>query len=201
MQKDFNVYSIKELEKLVPKYCSNISPMIVKDLVQQLLDEDSDGIIFVEKCGISNVYWSFKNQAHNKMIITYNNFETKIDEKKKKIEELKSMIDLQEKGDRNPDFTINKQSFNRLELINKVKELKDNEILLKQELEKNIEKKWTKTTLETKKKELYEQRDTLENLTDNIEIMLEYLARKYSLQSSELRKELEIPEEFVTIEL
>lgn len=32
--------------------------MIVKDLVQQMIDED--GVISVEKCGNINIYWCFK---------------------------------------------------------------------------------------------------------------------------------------------
>lgn len=63
-QETYTFYNIKELEKSIPKKCG-ISPMIVKDLVQQMIDED--GVISVEKCGNINIYWCFKNQTLQKL--------------------------------------------------------------------------------------------------------------------------------------
>lgn len=54
-------YSIKELEKKLPKECG-ISSMMVPDLIKKLLDEN---MICMEKCGSSNVYWCFQHQAHH----------------------------------------------------------------------------------------------------------------------------------------
>lgn len=54
-------YSIKDLEKKLPKDCG-ISSMVVPDLIKKLVDEN---MIRMEKCGSSNVYWCFKHQAHH----------------------------------------------------------------------------------------------------------------------------------------
>lgn len=54
-------YSIKELEKKIPKECG-ISAMLVPELIKKLLDES---MICMEKCGSSNIYWCFQYQAHH----------------------------------------------------------------------------------------------------------------------------------------
>ncbi|EED41574.1 Mnd1 family protein [Enterocytozoon bieneusi H348] len=58
-----DVYSLKELEKKLPKSCG-ISGLVVKDLVQTLVSENR---INSEKCGSSNLYWRFRYQEHHRL--------------------------------------------------------------------------------------------------------------------------------------
>ena len=57
-RKTSDFYSIKELEKLLPKNCPNVNSMLVPDLLKKLQDEN---LINVEKMGLSNIYWSFSS--------------------------------------------------------------------------------------------------------------------------------------------
>ncbi|OBA25540.1 hypothetical protein HANVADRAFT_115096 [Hanseniaspora valbyensis NRRL Y-1626] len=51
------IYSIKELEKLIPKKSNNIINSIqLKDVLKYCMDED---MVKCEKCGILNIYYSF----------------------------------------------------------------------------------------------------------------------------------------------
>ena len=51
------IYSIKELEKLIPKKSNNIINSIqLKDVLKYCIDED---MVKCEKCGILNIYYSF----------------------------------------------------------------------------------------------------------------------------------------------
>ena len=56
-QADF--LSLKEVEKFAIKQ-KGISPMLVKQILQSLVDDD---MVFCDKIGSSNYYWAFRSQA------------------------------------------------------------------------------------------------------------------------------------------
>lgn len=55
------IYCLKDLERMIPKAC-DISSMKLLEFLKSAVDED---LIHVEKCGSSNIYWSFKNERHH----------------------------------------------------------------------------------------------------------------------------------------
>ncbi|CCH60725.1 hypothetical protein TBLA_0D02200 [Henningerozyma blattae CBS 6284] len=244
MQEEFNIYSMKDLEKLVPKRCPGISSMVVKDLIQQLLDEDSDGVIFMEKCGAVNVYWSFKNQSNNKMLKSFNHYQDLIADRKLKIKKLQETFEFESTHSRKEIFSINevkneininntntKDKAGTIEnnattpilenMVNIPSNIADNKVLtstesdfsrsdkikefqnlqtLKKESTTAIEKikstKWTSESMSNKKAQLKKDWETLQIVTDNIELLIDFLSKKYAIHSDLIRKELGIPEEF-----
>lgn len=67
-QESMGVYTLKELEKLLPGVAS-INGMQVKEYLQALQD---DNLIRVEKIGSGNWYWSFKSDAKKQKERTLN---------------------------------------------------------------------------------------------------------------------------------
>lgn len=61
MMESNDIWSIAELEKACSK--KGIRSMIVKDLIQELLDDD---LISSDKIGKANFYWCFPSEAYNR---------------------------------------------------------------------------------------------------------------------------------------
>jgi DNA repair ATPase RecN len=74
------MYNIKEIETIASKK-TGISSMQIKDILKMLVD---DGLVNCEKCGISNIYWSFKFTS----IMKINNDYEKATKKKEEILQL-----------------------------------------------------------------------------------------------------------------
>ncbi|EDO17808.1 hypothetical protein Kpol_541p51 [Vanderwaltozyma polyspora DSM 70294] len=186
---------MKELEKIIPKKCAGVSPMIVKDLTQQMIDED--GVISVEKCGSTNIYWCFKNQIVRKMFDSCNKIQSDIDSKSNSIKDIESQLKQTLANDRSPTFIANGKSYNRVEQLSNKRQL-DEELKILQEKYKNLSNvKWDKFTYQERKTELVKQNNKLNLITDNIELLISYLNKKYFIDPQQIRSEYEIPQEFM----
>ncbi|CAD6625251.1 XXYS1_4_G0033860.mRNA.1.CDS.1 [Saccharomyces cerevisiae] len=192
-QETYTFYNIKELEKSIPKKCG-ISPMIVKDLVQQMIDED--GVISVEKCGNINIYWCFKNQTLQKLYDSSELIKKKIQEVKCDIATYKQELDKTLATGRRKKFTIGQKSYSREALLEKRKKIQD-EIKKKSNSLQKIESiRWDAAKIQENKQQIRLKKVHLEKTTDNIEILIDYLYKKFFLKPEQIRKEFGIPEEF-----
>lgn len=196
-QDEYSFYNMKELEKLVPKRCPGISPMIVKELVQQMIDED--GLITVEKCGNINIYWCFKNQILQKMYDSCRSISDKIEMRLQEIVELKANLEQARDTDRCALIYDSDGSllFNREELLQKNRQVEEEIKCLQAKYDRVSQVRWCDRKVCDTLVAIGEQMRKVEVCTDNIEILLEYLGKKYQIESTLIRRELEIPEEFV----
>lgn len=190
---------MKELEKLIPKRCAGISPMIVKELVQQMIDED--GLICVEKCGNINVYWCFKNQIKQKIYDDCKRISKVIETRTVEINEMKDKLNITNETQRCPQLmgTNGEILFSRKEQLQVNNEIVEETKKLQIEYNKISQIRWNKQTIEDKRRMLSMNSGTLEIITDNIEILVGYLCKRFNIEPRQLRKELEIPEEFEEI--
>lgn len=61
-------YTLKEIESKASKHCK-IPPIQLKELVLTLVEE---GLVEQDRCGTTNLYWSFPYSQHKKQQDTYN---------------------------------------------------------------------------------------------------------------------------------
>ena len=61
LRKEMALYTLKDLEKKLPNACGIPSAKVV-EFAKRAADEN---LIRVEKCGSSNIYWSFKNDQYH----------------------------------------------------------------------------------------------------------------------------------------
>ncbi|SSD60977.1 uncharacterized protein SCODWIG_02738 [Saccharomycodes ludwigii] len=184
IQKEHTVYSLKDLEKIIPSKSKGIiHGMIVKDIISYLLDES---LIMCEKCGNVNVYWNFPFVSSMVQLDVVN----KLTEKKESL--------LKEIGDngltkekRHEDIELFKKlnllEKERSELIKKLEKIDT-------EMDENLENivvddvQYTKVCQKNKVLSL----DALKKnaiLTDNIMTIASYLRDKYGISTSEVFKQ------------
>lgn len=188
---------MKELEKLIPKKCG-ISSMLVKDLVQQMIDED--GIVSVEKCGNINIYWCFKNQITQRIYDNCHKILQQCQDAKTCIEDTKSKLDAATTNERSRSFR-NKEgiSFSRSEELVRYKELEEHLKFLQSQYDQISQSRWDHEKIRRKRQEIRDKKEKLDKTTDNVETLLEYLCKRFCIGSKQLRIELEIPDEFKEI--
>ncbi|QHS73162.1 Mnd1p [Saccharomyces paradoxus] len=168
--------------------------MIVKDLVQQMIDED--GVISVEKCGNINIYWCFKNQTLQKLYDSSEMLKKKIHEAECDITIYKRELDKTLATGRRKKFSIGQKSYNRETLLEKRKKIQE-EIKKKSISLQKIESiRWTTAKIQENKQNIRLKKVQLEKTTDNIEILVDYLYKKFFLKPEQIKKEFGIPEEF-----
>lgn len=188
---------MKELEKLIPKKCG-ISSMMVKDLVQQMIDED--GMISVEKCGNINIYWCFKNQITQRIYDNCHKISQGCEETKKSIQDTKEKLLAATTNERSGSFhSPEGQELSRSKELSKHKELEERLKTVQLEYNQISQSRWDHDKIRRKRQEIRDKKDKLEKTTNNVEILLEYLCKRFCLESKQVRKELEIPEEFEEI--
>lgn len=191
-QEEHTVYNMKELEKLIPKKCG-ISSMLVKELVQKMIDED--GIISVEKCGNINVYWSFKNQTQNKFNNDAIKAEKRIQEEKEKIESYMETYTKETESSRSNTMK-NRKGWKRSEQLLKLKELQRMVRELNTKNEELSKNNWTPQRLKEQKNELFKKLGCALVTVDNIECVVGYIKSTYQIQITDLQAELELLPEF-----
>ncbi|GAV51385.1 hypothetical protein ZYGR_0AD05680 [Zygosaccharomyces rouxii] len=196
-QEEFSFYNMKELEKLIPKKCG-ISSMLVKDLVQQMIDED--GIVSVEKCGNINIYWCFKNQITQRIYDNCHKISQQCQDTKISIEDTKCKLNSATANERSPRFQDNNgKTLSRSKELTKHKDIEENLKSLQLQYNQISQSRWDHDKIRRKRQEIRDKRDKLEKMTDNVEILMEYLCKRFCLESRQLREELEIPDEFEEI--
>lgn len=184
---------MKELEKLIPKKCG-ISSMLVKDLVQQMIDED--GVICVEKCGNINVYWCFKNQITMKLSGEIEIIKQRLKDCNAEVLRVQEELASQRSGARCETLNLDGQKGQRALYLDRIDQLDAQLKKARNSYEAIAETRWSEAKISARVKEVTKQSRKLEVITDNIEIITSYLCRTFTIDRNCLRKELNIPEEF-----
>ncbi|AQZ18806.1 MND1 (YGL183C) [Zygosaccharomyces parabailii] len=193
-QEEFSFYSMKELEKVIPKKCG-ISSMLVKDLVQQMIDED--GIVSVEKCGNVNVYWCFKNQITQKIYDNCQKVAQQCAENRAAIEQTKQQLQSAQANERSSTFVdTDGHLHTREDELCKTRHLEERIRSLQAQYDTLSRSRWDHDKIRSKRQEIRDKHGRLEKTTDNIELLVECLCKRFLIDSRQIKRELEIPEEF-----
>lgn len=191
---------MKELEKLIPKKCAGVSPMLVKDLVQQMIDED--GLINVEKCGNINVYWCFKNQITQKVYDSLERLKQQKEAKENETLQLLAQLKATRESERCEQFeAADGQPKERATELQHNQQLEEEIKRLQSEYSKLSQGRWDKQKIAAKKEALARDLQKLDTMADNIDLVVDFFRAKYGIDPKAIRQELEIPEEFSAINL
>lgn len=181
-QSEHTMYTIKEVESIASKK-TGISSMQIKDILKMLID---DGLVNCEKCGISNIYWSFQYTGIMKLSQNYERLKTKkqgliegIDKSKKEIEILKE------------ERKMDKEE--RAKLVETIGQLESENLQINKEIEKLVEISPEK--LESRMKVIKEMEDSIEMMMDNMDILVNFIydSNPSGMSKSEIREYFSIP--------
>ncbi|KAF8893355.1 meiotic nuclear division protein 1 [Infundibulicybe gibba] len=198
--KDF--YQLKELEKLGPKMKGIVSQS-VKEVLQSLVD---DGLVQADKIGSSNFFWSFPSQQgaiiQNRLAKakeTRTGYQDQLAGIRKNIDSEKTT--RPESVSANPfiTFSLDKGATKnaRSTLLGKLSIAKEKLSALEKELGAYGECDPAK--LEEKKRAIFLAREASLRWTDNYGMLLGYFTRQTGIDASEIRKYLDIDEEYEDI--
>ncbi|KAL3234991.1 Meiotic nuclear division protein 1 [Nakaseomyces bracarensis] len=185
---------MKELEKLIPKRCPGVSAMTVKEIIIAMIEEDN--VISLEKCGQINIYWCFKNQVIMKLYEAVCTLRVKIADIKEEIKALETDINHQNKSEKCPMFSSGGIKYQRDTLLQELDTLKKNITSTMKDFTAVEEMMWDQARICGEQTNLGNQIHNLEVITDNIEILLSYLAKRCGIDISAIKDELDIPREF-----
>ncbi|GMM33049.1 Mnd1 protein [Saccharomycopsis crataegensis] len=187
---DFSFYSIKEIETTAAKK-TGISSMQIKDVLQQLLDED---LVKFDKCGSMNLYWCFQYDSTKNMIVKHRRLLENIREAEDDKRQIVSAINVARK-EREENISNDKDGANnitRISLQREIKELKqEHQELLSRVRELQLN---DPARIEQMQSSLIKTQLESERYTDNVDSLVGYLARENGINSSDLRRELGIPD-------
>ncbi|KAK8888570.1 Meiotic nuclear division protein 1 [Tritrichomonas musculus] len=93
MMESKDVWTLKELEKECPK--RGIRAMVVKDVLQELCDDD---LVSSDKIGIGNYFWCFPSEAYNRRQVQVTKLTNEINDYQQQIEQLTAEIAELEPG-------------------------------------------------------------------------------------------------------
>lgn len=180
-KKSLDIFSIKELEKKIPKECG-ISSMLVPDLLKKLAD---DNLISIEKCGASNIYWCFPYQKHHhysceteKAALAIEGFKEEIEKKKEQL----SKIRVTKASTPERDELL--AEYNKLK--SKVTEIEAN---------KKHNEECSVSEYKSFIKEIKETKEKINKLTDDIFTMQGYVSKKYGMDRKDFNKNFGIDDE------
>lgn len=170
-QASHSFYTIKEVEQKASKACK-ISSMQIKELVTSLVNES---LIEQEKCGTTNLFWSFQYTAHKKKLQMQDQLKQTII--KLQAEKNNLAVDLQ-----NSVFERDNLNYSRDDQIRRCNQLAQEMAVLEEQLK------------------LTKQKETIENLVQSIEffnelieLVLSYLSHRSGASVSVLKNEFGIP--------
>ncbi|ELA42125.1 uncharacterized protein VICG_00766 [Vittaforma corneae ATCC 50505] len=175
------IYSIKDLEKKIPKECG-VSSMLVPDLLKKLHDED---LISVEKCGTSNIYWCFPYNKHHfysceteKVALSIEVFK---EENMKKMEQIEKMKVLKES-------TPERES-----LLEEFNTLKRDVLIIEEENKHNAE--CSVEEYEKFIKEIEDMKESINRITDNIFTIQGHVSSKYGVSRKDFNRNFDVDDE------
>ncbi|KAI7881753.1 meiotic nuclear division protein 1 [Lichtheimia hyalospora FSU 10163] len=178
-------FQLKELEKAGPKL--GVVQQSVKEVVQGLID---DGLVCSDKIGPSNYYWSYPSAAEQAIRSKEEQLQAKLDQERKKNEQLKREIELAQQG-RQP-------SDERDKVLLELKELQAENKALEKEMQ--LYKDNDPETYKAKEKAIVICKEAVNRWTENIWIMQSYCTNKYGIDREEFNRAFNIDSELDTIE-
>lgn len=176
------IYNIKELEKRLSKECG-ISPMILPDLIKNLLDEN---MISMEKCGASNIYWCFEYQKHHSYACETEKAHLAIESFK---DDNKKKEDLLEKIK-----VVKKSSAEKKELLKEYNDLLRKVEVINERKKQNEE--CSHGEFLQMKKEIDEMKEKSNKQTDNIFTLQGYVSKKYGMDRKDFNLSFGISGDF-----
>lgn len=185
-QSSSEVYTLKELDKKIPKQCG-ISSMLVKDLLQNL---HGDNRINIEKFGSSNLYWRFKYQDHHEVQCLNEKTQEKID-----------VLSSENQG---LETKINEMKENR-EVTEERNELFKTFTMLSLragKIEKNMAlfEKYSTDKFTALKNDIETTKSNINTLTDDVFTLQAYVCNKCNLDKTSFNKNFNIPDELDYVE-
>ncbi|KAI5962478.1 MND1 [Candida pseudojiufengensis] len=169
---EHDFYTLKEIEQKASKNCK-ISSIQIKELVTSLINE---GLIEQEKCGTTNLYWSFKYNQIKILEDKRDKLNKEIVDKEKYIQELKVKLqNLQQERslDQMPD--------------------RNEKLIELEQLNTEIQNSNSKLNQFNMINNADDIKSKIEFFNDSIETLLDYLSKKSGYKTEELRKEFNIP--------
>ncbi len=183
-QDEHTMYTIKEVESIASKR-TGISSMQIKDILKMLID---DGLVQCEKCGISNIYWSFQYTGIMKLNSDFKRLTTKketlinnIREAKNEVETLKTerKMDIQERG----------------ELLTQAKNLEEANAEINRKIQSLLES--SPEQLEQKETTVRNIQMAIDTMYENLDILVSFIydANSSGLSKTAIREYFGIPDE------
>ncbi|KAI5954416.1 MND1 [Candida jiufengensis] len=177
-QSNHDFYPLKEIEQKASKNCK-ISSIQIKELVNNLVNE---GFIEVEKCGTTNLYWSFK----------YNQIKLKEDKLTRLSEEIKENKDTSKELEQKLQVSEEERSTDKMPD-------RDEKVLELDTLSKEIADLNSKLNQLSLVNNVDEIKSKIEFYNDSIETLLSYLSQRSGFKIDELKQEFNIPMELEDI--
>jgi hypothetical protein len=183
-QDEHTMYTIKEVESIASKR-TGISSMQIKDILKMLID---DGLVQCEKCGISNIYWSFQYTGIMKLNSDFKRLTTKKETLINSIREAKTEVDTL-KIERKMDIQ------EREELLIQAKNLE----IANAEINRKIQ-----SLLESSPEQIEQKETTVRNIQmaidtmyENLDILVSFIydANPSGLSKTAIREYFGIPDE------
>ncbi|GLB37077.1 putative meiotic nuclear division protein 1 [Lyophyllum shimeji] len=181
--KDF--YQLKELEKLGPKMKGIVSQS-VKEVLQSLVD---DGLVQGDKIGSSNFFWSFPSQQGAMVQARLSSAKDTRDSLKEQLTEVRKSIETER--------SARPESESRSQALAQLADLRKQVVALEEELAAYGECDPVK--VEEKKRAVFLAKEAAVRWTDNYGTLLSYFTRQNGVDPAEIRKFLDIDEEYEDI--
>ncbi|KAF0979903.1 hypothetical protein FDP41_001056 [Naegleria fowleri] len=180
-------FSLKELEKRLPKFNPAIKFPLVKDLLTQLT---ADSRIDTDKIGSSNQYWLFPSAASESRKRKKQELQTQVDAENVKKAKLEEEIKEAEIG--KEDTEERRKYLNELEEIRKEREEVMKQLKRYEDLDPEL--------IEKIKSDVSVCKDAANRWTDNVFALVMYCKKNFNMDQKSIYERFEIPEEFDNIE-
>lgn len=180
------IFTQKDFEKKCPIKAPS---QVLKEMLDSVMC-DYPFLLDLCKCGIINVYYIYPNETKRHIIRECSNLEAKIVKTEEEILCMKKSLEMAQRE--------RKQFKGKNELmVEHSKLIKDKNGLGSQILKLEKGKLyWDSDKKKFEKDNIINLRKNLEIITENIDILLNFLSKKYNIDEQVLKKELEIPLEF-----
>ncbi|CAD6564543.1 MAG: Meiotic nuclear division protein 1 [Cyphobasidiales sp. Tagirdzhanova-0007] len=169
-------YSIKEVEKAGAK-ATGISSMVIKDVLQSLLDE---GQLNFEKIGTSNYYWGYPGASAAKLRSEYESAQISFEDAERKLR------DTQEAYEK---LKTHRQGLLK-EYYAKQKELDDIDAALSEFSQGDP------ALYEQKKKDMEAMKESALRWTDQISALICFARDNLGVETSDMKQMLDLPEDY-----
>lgn len=172
-QSEHSFYTLREIEQKAGKQCK-IAPMQIKELISALVN---DGLLQQEKCGVTNIYWSFRYTRFKEYSDNLDRLKREYTSKQLELSSLNEQITV----------AVKERSIipNREDLLRRIKQYQS----VIQGIEANVALARQVTMSESIK-------SSIEFYTECLEAALGYFSNLTGISQTEWRKELGIPPDF-----
>ncbi|EFC46704.1 predicted protein [Naegleria gruberi] len=180
-------FSLKELEKKLPKFNSAIKFPLIKDLLTSL---SADSRIDTDKVGSSNQYWLFPSAASEVRKRKKSELEDQVENEKQK--KIKLEEEIQEASEGKENTEERSGYLEELQEIRKEREGVNAQLKRFEDLDPEL--------IEKIKSDVSVCKDSANRWTDNIFSLVGYCKKTFNMDNSTIYQMFEIPEDFDNLE-